>query len=163
MKKFGQGFIVGILITLLLTASIALAVDNPIKLIINGQEIKPDIAPRLINGRVMVPARFVAEPLGATVEWDAKNNAVIVKSKDYVEIVSSTNDWVSLREIATIANVVVSDQIYIEKGDIKIVLNPNDYTFIVMKAGSAVDSGQAKLENYTTYLPLSILQKYGLR
>ncbi len=79
MKKFGQGFIVGVLVTILLTSGIVLAVD-PIKLIVNGQEIKTDVAPQLISGRVMVPAKFVAEPLGATVQWDAQNNAVLIST-----------------------------------------------------------------------------------
>lgn len=55
--------------------------DQPIKLIINGQQIQCDVPPQNINGRVMVPARFVAEPLGAEVDWDGENRAVIIKSK----------------------------------------------------------------------------------
>lgn len=55
--------------------------NNPIKLIINGQQIQCDVPPQNINGRVLVPARFVAEPLGAKVEWDNANRAVIVNSK----------------------------------------------------------------------------------
>ncbi len=86
MKKFGQGLFVGILVTLLLVSGIALAVDNPIKLIIDGQEIIPDVTPQLINGRVLVPARFVAEALGAKVDWDQENRAVVITSiKDVVE------------------------------------------------------------------------------
>ncbi|MCS5697320.1 copper amine oxidase N-terminal domain-containing protein [Desulfofundulus thermocisternus] len=33
--------------------------DNPIKLFVNGQEIKPDVPPQLINGRTMVPIKWV--------------------------------------------------------------------------------------------------------
>ncbi|TDA70445.1 MAG: copper amine oxidase N-terminal domain-containing protein [Clostridia bacterium] len=51
---------------------------SPIKLIVNGQEIKPDVPPQLINGRTMVPIRWVAEALGADVQWDAKNQQVKV-------------------------------------------------------------------------------------
>ena len=36
--------------------------------------------PQIINGRVMVPARFVAEPLGAKVEWDERSRTVIILS-----------------------------------------------------------------------------------
>jgi len=53
-----------------------------IKLIINNQEIQCDTPPQIINGRVMVPARFVAEPLGATVEWDGENKVVRITRKD---------------------------------------------------------------------------------
>jgi len=53
---------------------------SPIKLIINGQEIQCDVPPQNINGRVLVPAMFVAESLGASVAWDAANNAVVITS-----------------------------------------------------------------------------------
>lgn len=165
MKKFGQGLFVGVLITLLLVSTIALAVDNPIKLIINGREIVPDVTPQLINGRVLVPARFVAEALGAKVDWDQENRAVVITSvKDVAKHPETVDgEWVSLIDITAIADVVVTDKIYIQKDGTKIILDPKDYAFTVTENGSVVDSGQAKLENDTTYLPLSILQKYSLR
>ena len=52
-----------------------------IKLIINNQEIQCDTPPKKINGRVMVPARFVAESLGASVEWDGENKVVRITSR----------------------------------------------------------------------------------
>ena len=70
------GLVVGLILA---TATFAMAA-NPIKLIINGQEIQCDVAPQNINGRVLVPARFVAESLGASVTWDAANNAVVITS-----------------------------------------------------------------------------------
>lgn len=77
MKKFSLGIIVGLLIGLLTAGTIAFA-DSPIKLIVNGKEIACDVAPQVIQGRTMVPARYVAEALGAKVEWDKENNAVII-------------------------------------------------------------------------------------
>ena len=56
--------------------------SETIKLIINNQEIQCDTPPQIINGRVMVPVRFVAEPLGATVEWDGENRVVRITRKD---------------------------------------------------------------------------------
>jgi len=69
--------IVGIVVLVGIFATVAFA-DNPIKLIVNGQEIKPDVPPQIINGRVMVPVRWVAEALGANVWWDEQNMAVVV-------------------------------------------------------------------------------------
>lgn len=76
MKKFILGLILGLIISLPLTT---FATEN-IKLIINNKEIYPDIPPQMINGRVFVPARFVAEPLGAEVKWDEGRQAVIINS-----------------------------------------------------------------------------------
>ena len=70
------GLVTGLIMA---TATFALAA-NPIKLVVNGQEIQCDVPPQNINGRVLVPARFVAESLGASVTWDAANNAVVITS-----------------------------------------------------------------------------------
>lgn len=49
-----------------------------IRIIINGQEIHTDVSAHNINGRVLVPARYIAEPLGASVSWDSHNKRVII-------------------------------------------------------------------------------------
>ena len=47
---------------------------KPISIKINGTKYTPrDTQPLLIEGRVFVPLRFVAEQLGYTVSWDAEN------------------------------------------------------------------------------------------
>lgn len=75
LSKFSLGLFVGIFLSCLLFSTFAIA-NTPIKLIINGQTIQCDVPPQNINGRILVPARFVAEPLGATVEWDGENRVV---------------------------------------------------------------------------------------
>lgn len=80
MRKFSLGLVSGLLVGLLLSGSIAFA-GSPIKLIVNGRQVVCDSPPQIINGRVMVPARNVAESLGATVKWDAANQSVIITSK----------------------------------------------------------------------------------
>lgn len=84
MKKFLAGLIVGLIMA---TAALASAAPATTKLIVNGTEIRPDVPPQIINGRVMVPARFIAEPLGATVEWDAVGNAVIITSSSKHDVI----------------------------------------------------------------------------
>ena len=53
-------------------------VDTTIRLFVAGKEITPDVPPQIIDGRAMVPVRFVAEALGADVEWDSKTYTVII-------------------------------------------------------------------------------------
>ncbi len=78
MKKFTVGLIIGII----LAFAVGATASSNIRLIVNGNEIKTDVPPQLINGRVMVPARFVAEPLGAEVKWDKKTKTIsIIPSK----------------------------------------------------------------------------------
>jgi len=54
------------------------SVDPTIRLFVAGKEITPDVPPQIINGRAMVPVRFVAEALGAEVGWDSKTNTVTI-------------------------------------------------------------------------------------
>lgn len=77
--KYSFVLCIGLIIGLLVNSSSLLA-GQPIKLIINGKTIAMDVAPQIINGRTMVPAKYVAENLGATVVWDSVNNTVVIKN-----------------------------------------------------------------------------------
>ncbi len=83
MKHFLSGFATCAIICALLFMGSSVIADSPIKLFIDGEIIQCDVPPQIINGRVMVPARFVAEPLGARVEWDERSQTVLVLSKAY--------------------------------------------------------------------------------
>lgn len=67
MKKVFAGFLLGIMVTSLLTI-VGFSSNQVIGIYIDGTKILPDVSPQIIDGRVMVPARFIAEPLGAIVE-----------------------------------------------------------------------------------------------
>ena len=86
MKKFIAGLAAG----LILATTTFVFAANPIKLIVNGNEIHPDVPPQIIDGRTLVPARALAEALGASVEWDGVENAVVVKSN--VELGGTPSD-----------------------------------------------------------------------
>jgi spore germination protein len=51
---------------------------GPIDLYVNGMEITPDVPPTIVHGRVILPARAILEPLGATLDWDSKSRTVTV-------------------------------------------------------------------------------------
>jgi hypothetical protein len=46
---------------------------------VNGIQKEIDVAPASINGRTMVPVRFVAENLNCTLDWDSVNQKVTIK------------------------------------------------------------------------------------
>lgn len=77
MKKFFIGLITGLLISI---STFAFANSQTIKLFVDDKEIKPDVPPQIIGGRVLVPARYVAEALGASVYWDEKTGIVFIAS-----------------------------------------------------------------------------------
>ena len=45
---------------------------------VNGIAVELDVPPRIVNGRMLVPLRFIAEAAGRPVEWDASNMRVII-------------------------------------------------------------------------------------
>ena len=45
---------------------------------VNGVTKTLDVAPQIINGRTMVPVRFVSENLGAKVDWDDKTKTITI-------------------------------------------------------------------------------------
>lgn len=92
MKRFTTGLLAGLLIGLLIGTSTFVFAGQAIKLIINGKEIVCDVPPQIINGRTMVPARYVAEGLGAAVTWDAANNAVLITSIGQQQIPDAPTD-----------------------------------------------------------------------
>ena len=46
---------------------------------VNGQNVYMDVAPFLVGARTLVPLRFVAQSLGASVNWNASNNTVYIQ------------------------------------------------------------------------------------
>lgn len=63
------------IITLLAGLSYA---NESISVQVNGKSISMDTPAQIINGRTMVPVRFVSEALGAKVSWDEKTSTVII-------------------------------------------------------------------------------------
>lgn len=45
---------------------------------VNGNDVQLDVPPKIINGRTMVPVRFIAEALGCKVDWDGNSQTVII-------------------------------------------------------------------------------------
>jgi len=56
---------------------IILQVDNKMAFV-NSKQVTLDVAPQIIEDRTLVPARFIAEALGATVNWDEATSTVII-------------------------------------------------------------------------------------
>ena len=48
---------------------------------INGADVQMDVAPEIVNGRTMLPARWVAEGLGYAVGWNATLQQVVIQEQ----------------------------------------------------------------------------------
>lgn len=82
--------ITGILILLISLGTAAFA-DKPIELLVNGSVIKTDIPVQLTEGRVMVPIRFVAEALGADVNWSESTRSVDINTPELASLQRQVN------------------------------------------------------------------------
>lgn len=82
MRMFVIGLVLGLVLSL---GSIAAAAPDHISIVLDGQRLEPDVAPVKVDGRVMVPLRFVAESLGASVRWNQTTQTVVITTRnDYV-------------------------------------------------------------------------------
>ncbi len=57
---------------------IELIIGSPV-MRVNGKPVTMDVSPEITDGRTMLPARWVAETLGAAVEWDNITQQAIIK------------------------------------------------------------------------------------
>jgi len=81
IKNKRKLLISAIVLVLMLVLSTAVLAFDPIKLVVNGQELSTDVPTQLINGRTMVPVRWIAEALGAEVQWDGNTRTVMINTK----------------------------------------------------------------------------------
>ena len=54
------------------------------KMYIDDEEKTMDVAPMLLNGRTLVPVRFVAEAFNCDVDWEESEQTVYIESLDVV-------------------------------------------------------------------------------
>ncbi|MHB8918480.1 MAG: stalk domain-containing protein [Desulfocucumaceae bacterium] len=59
------------------STTVILKINRP-EAMVNGSARKLDVPPQIMEGRTMVPARFIAESLGSRVDWDGDSRTVIV-------------------------------------------------------------------------------------
>lgn len=57
--------------------SVSMQIDS-LNAYVNGEMKKLEVAPQIINGRTMIPLRFVVENLGCNVQWDSAERKITV-------------------------------------------------------------------------------------
>ena len=95
-----------------------------------------DVAPKIVKDRTMLPARFVAENLGAAVDWNEKDELVTITGKN-----------LKTGEDVTILIYIDSDIAYVNEKEVKLdspafIENDRTYTpirFISEELGAGVD------------------------
>lgn len=78
-KRIFAAFIAGAMVVSLTAVAFAGA---SIRIFYNGEEIRTDVSPVNISGRILAPVRAVAEAMGAKVEWDKDSGQVNITGAD---------------------------------------------------------------------------------
>ena len=82
MNKWKKALFILTTVAVFIVPITCLFAEESIRLIVNGKDITNqfDYKPIIIDGHTYVPARALAESLGAKVEWDGQKRAVIVSN-----------------------------------------------------------------------------------
>ncbi len=68
-------------VTVTLGATTLVMTINKTAAVLNGKTVTMPIAPKIINDYTMIPARFVGEQLGMTVDFDSKTDTISISGK----------------------------------------------------------------------------------
>ena len=90
-----------ILIVLILSILVSTGASaSNIEITINGALLHTDVAPRIINGRTLVPMRSIFEAMGAMVEWDGYTQTVTGTKDSKVIRLQIGNSKANINEVS---------------------------------------------------------------
>lgn len=76
--------------------------SGTVALVVDGRRLEPDVPPHIVSGRTLVPARIIAEALGAGVSWDpvSARVRVLLGEQDIILSPGRQTALVNGREVA---------------------------------------------------------------
>src|SRR5687768_10841115 len=99
MKDKMKGLVIGILIGLMISGSVAYAggasvevIFKKVKIMIDGVEKQPKDGSFIYNNKTYVPIRFMGEMMEKDVKWDGKTSTIWIGGKGSKEIVATYKD-----------------------------------------------------------------------
>ncbi|WP_099190757.1 stalk domain-containing protein [Tepidibacter mesophilus] len=90
----------------------------------NGEKIQLETPAKIINGKTMVPLRFIGESLNASILWDDKTKTISIKSLETI-IVNNTQEFIDA--IGSNRKIVIREGVSLNLSSIKAtyIKNPN--------------------------------------
>ena len=87
-----------VLLVLIMVLSFTMLVqaEEDVKILLNGKPLATDVAPIIVNDRVMVPMRAIGEGLGCSVAWDAMTERVSIENKEALAMLEVGKDYIDL-------------------------------------------------------------------
>lgn len=103
--------------------TVIMTIDSPI-MTINGEKIKLDVTPKILNDRTMVPVRAATEAFNADVLWDAANNTVKITTREFLSRIKNLPTHHSSKTLSSEGQINSNFSIsYFEEYDVRIDAN----------------------------------------
>ena len=117
---------------------------NDVNATVNGQLFKMDIPPKLINGKTMIPVRFVSEAIGLTVNWNGNSRIINIIERPQQDTTTETTTINVVTETTTETTTVSQPNIVIESIDMP---DSDERTFGIYANGKIEKFEQVILED----------------
>lgn len=108
------------IIVMMVNISPAAYAESPIKILIDGKEIKAEPEAFIKNDRTLVPIRVIAEGLGAEVTWDNDNRTVHISKEDMhvalpidSHLIQYTLDNETMYNLSDVASIIKDDRTFV--------------------------------------------------
>ena len=62
------------------------------------KDVTLEVAPYIKNNRTFIPVRFVADALGASVEWDAESGTATLRSEENIIKLTTNDKWIQVSD-----------------------------------------------------------------
>lgn len=121
--------------------TIILTIDNK-TVMVNGNAVENDVAPFIEKDRTMLPIRFIAETLGAKVEWIEANRQVRIEKDKTVILLTIDSDKAYVNDMAQTLDspaIIKSDRTFLP------------IRFVAENLGAAVDWNENARQVTITY------------
>jgi len=76
-KRF-LAFVIALVVAFTSGFLLEVRAETNVSVVLDGNSLSFDVAPQIINDRVMVPFRGIAEAIGAGVSWDQESGRIIM-------------------------------------------------------------------------------------
>ena len=114
MQKIKKNLVI-LATTVLLCTSNVFANRN-IKITLDGNEIKTDVAPFIKEDRTLVPIKFISEALNYDVKWNEAKRTVAIKSSDKNMLLTIDNKNINVNgqnKVIDVAPTIYNDRTYV--------------------------------------------------
>jgi len=111
---------------------------------VNNKSVKLDVEPMVINGRTLIPVRFVSEELGYNVKWNPNDNSVHINTKEDKIIPDVEKISVTKKGNATVVTAKVSNMV---RPSISYASDPTRFIADFPNAELSIDGSSYKVES----------------